>query len=104
MVTYECTVCGENDTITVWEESALQCPTGEITLTNRNFETTGAFRACNNGRIVAHGLSVENGCYTSQLNITFDAGLQGSSIACSVDNGTHSREIGCDTILTTTSI
>ena len=85
--------------MTVWGGNGFQCSSGEILIEHRNFITTGE---CNNGRIVARGIRVENGCYTSQLNVTFDAGLQDSSIVCSVDNGTYSRQVGSDTVLTTT--
>ena len=37
---------------------------------------------------------MDNGCYTSQLNVTFDAGLQSHIVICSSDNRTHTREVG----------
>ena len=96
VVTYECTICG--GFATVWEGSAFDCPSQEITLPNNNFGTPQAVGVCNNGRIVARGLSMENGCYTSQLNVTFDAGLQFRAVICSADNGTHTREVGHDVL------
>lgn len=94
VVTYECTVCGGR--VTVWGGSAFQCANQEILLSNRNFGTSGASGVCNDGAIVGRGISAENDCYTSQLNITFTDGLQNSTIVCSVDNGTYSRAIGRD--------
>ena len=35
----------------------------------------GASGVYNDGAIVGHGISAENDCYTSQLNITFTDGL-----------------------------
>ena len=99
METYECTVCG--GAVTVWGGSGFQCSTGEILVDHRDFFSTGE---CNNGRIVARGISMDNGCYTSQLNLVFDVGLQGSTVICSVDNGTFSREVGTDTVRATTGI
>ena len=86
----------------MWEGSAFECAGNEITLTNSEFGSPRAYGICNAGAIVGRGLSVENDCYTSHLNITLDAGFQGQTVRCSVDNGTHSNEVGHDTLSITT--
>lgn len=93
IVTYQCIVQGE--LLTVWQGSAFQCASREVTLTNIEFGTSAAFGECNTDEItiVGRGLSIDNGCYTSELNVTFVPALQGTTVTCSVDNGTHSREV-----------
>lgn len=53
---------------------------------------------------MARGISVRDGCFTSQLNITFNATLQGKSVRCSVDNGTHASQVGSATLALNTGI
>ena len=90
---YECTICG---LATVWEGTALDsCSGGEITLTNQDLRTI----LCNGGTVAARGISAENGCFTSQLYITFNVGFQGRTVKCSVDNGTHASQVGSSIIL-----
>ena len=95
VVTYECTVCGLR-LATAWEGTALgSCSGGEIALTNRDFMDPIRTIICSGGTIAAHGIIVEDGCFTSQLNVTFNiTALQGRSVRCSVDNGTHAFEVG----------
>ena len=94
VVMYECTVCGGESTLTVWEGSGFRdCGSREIILSHPNSPGTIS-GICNNGEIIGHVLSAENGCYTSQLNVTFNDQLQNSTVICSADNGTHSSEIG----------
>ena len=102
VVIYECTVCRRFATL--WEGSAFECPSREITLANTDFGTPRAMGVCNDGRIVARGLSVDSGCYTSQLNVTFDAGLQDRTVICYADNGTHIKEIGRKVLLASMGI
>ena len=100
IVTYECTVCG---LATAWEGTALDsCSGGEIALTNRDFMDPIMTIICSGGRIAARGVSVKDGCFTSQLNITFNATLQGRTVRCSVDNGTHASQVGRDVLAITT--
>ena len=71
--------------MTVWEGSAFDCPTNEITLFHSRFapqEGPGAYGECNNGVIVARGLRVEGDLYTSQLSVTVSAAITGKSITC----------------------
>ena len=74
-------------------------------LTNRDFIKPIQTIICSGGAIAARGISVEDGCFTSQLNITFNATtLQGRSVRCSVDNGTHAFEVGRDELALSTGI
>ena len=103
VVTYECTVCG---LATAWEGTALgSCLGGEIVLTNRDFMAPIQTIICSDGRIAARGIIVKDGCFTSRLNVTFNAmALQGRSVQCSVDNGTHASEVGRHMLTLTTGI
>ena len=101
-VTYECRVCG---LVTVWEGTALDsCSGSEIALTNEDFLPPIRTIFCNDRTVAARGISAENGCFTSQLNITFNADLQGRTVRCSVDNGTHASQVGRDTLALSTGI
>lgn len=102
IVLYECTVC--EGLATVWEGSAFQCLGGEITLTHSDFGTPSAFGVCNSGALIGRGLSANNGCYISRLNVTFSALLQGTTISCSVDDGRIATEIGSVVLNTSTGI
>ena len=103
IVTYQCTVC--SGLATVWEGTAIEnCASNsnEITSAHGNFGKPASDRECSNGRIVGRGLSVDNGCYTSQLNVTFEPGLQNRTVVCSVDDGTQSNEVGRDVLCAST--
>ena len=102
VVLYECTVCG--GLATVWEGSAFQCLSGEITLTHSDFGTPNAFGVCNGGALIGRGLSVDNGCYISRLNVTFSAQLQGTTVSCSVDDGRIATKIASTVLNTSTGI
>ena len=98
---YECTVC--SGFATVWEGSAFECSTREITLVNSDFGTLRAVGVCND--VVGRGLSIQSGCYVSQLTITFDARLQSRTVECYADNGTHiTNKIGQSVLLGSTGI
>ena len=59
----------------------------------------GTSDTCNNGRIVGHSLTVGSGnCYTSQLNVTVDASMNGQTIQCVYSNGRTETIIGTRTI------
>jgi hypothetical protein len=98
-LSYECRVASEPGVgSTHWRGSALasQCPeTGsEIVLRHRTFTQT---RSC--GNFTGQGIGMEeNGCYTSQLNITVDSSLDNKTVECIYDNGTHTTVIGTSSI------
>ena len=97
VVTFECTICG---LATAWEGTALDsCSGREITLTNRDFIEPIQTIICNGGAISARGISVKDGCFMSQLNITFNGTFQDTTVSCSVDNGTHASEVGRDILV-----
>ena len=53
---------------------------------------------------MARGISVKDDCFTSQLNVTINATLQGRSVRCSIDNGTHASQVGSDTLALSTGM
>ena len=86
-LTYECTAMGII-AVTIWTGSALDClnPNNEIVLKHVHILYATAF--CNNGAIVARGLSVVGNNYTSQLNVTVTPGISGKTIKCASNDGT----------------
>ena len=97
-LTYECTIEGFG--FTIWTGTALDCQYN-IALRHSQFSSTyGAFGTCNNGAIVARGLSVEGNNYTSQLNVTVTSDIAGKTITCFYDNRL-SRAIQFSTALPT---
>jgi hypothetical protein len=88
-LSYECCVASEPGIgSTIWKGSALagQCPEtgGEIIIRHRTFTQT---RSC--GNITGRGIGMEeNGCYTSQLNVTVDSSLDNKTVECIYNNGT----------------
>ena len=75
---------------TVWTGSAIDCPyssSNEIVLLHNYFYES--YWGCNNGAIVARGLSIEGNNYTSQLNVTVTPATAGKTIGCFHDNWTH---------------
>ena len=83
-VIYQCTVLGGQ--FTIWGGTAFQCTGGTITLRHSDFGSPSAAGECNNGQIIGRGISQENTCYTSQLNVTLSEGLVGETVTCGADN------------------
>ena len=90
ILTFECNVRGVGST--VWRGSAFNCPLTEIVLRHSQFiDSTGT---CNDGAIVARGVSVESNCYTSRLNVTLSSSLNRESIECAHHNSTGTSAVG----------
>ena len=88
-LTYECTAMGvTGGSSTVWTGTAFECLccNDNIILPHDLFSS----RSCNNGDIVARGLSVEGNNYTSQLNVTVTPDTAGKTVECHRDNGADS--------------
>ena len=66
----------------------------EILLLHTQF-AGGTRLACNDGNIVASSVGVDNQCFTSRLNVTYNPALLGATVMCT--NGSTS-EIGESTI------
>ena len=101
---YECTVKGGAGGATVWQGTAFDCLSNEITLLHSRFTSLGseAFGVCNNGAIEGKSIGVKNSCYTSQLTINkLNTNMIGESIVCIYDDMTE-LEIGSERIITTT--
>jgi molybdopterin-binding protein len=109
---YECTVFGDYGGITVWMGDFFHCSNGkqEIALVHSQFtlgpegEASNS-RTCNSGdarhMIVGKIVRVENGSFTSQLNVTLPPDsniIAGKSIECAYDNGTSVYPIGTATL------
>ena len=81
------------------------CPPSDnvIVLRHYRFES-GTSGRCNNGRIVAHSINTTSDSdgikYTSQLIIQLDENgtLEGRTVECAHDNGTHDIVIGAHVI------
>ena len=88
---------------TVWSGSAFDCAGGEIILLHSLYDSTEshvrAYGECNNGSIVAQGITIKNGTYTSRLNISVSTDMIGRSIECLYD-ATNSILVGSAIILT----
>lgn len=95
-VTYECTVFGDQGGFTVWTgDFFAHCPNNKtvMILQHEVAETSDSElnfidQVCNNGNIVGWIVRVENGVYTSQLNVMLTSDIVGRSIECAYDNGT----------------
>ena len=87
---FECNVTGVGST--VWRGSAFNCPLREIVFRHNQFiDSKGT---CNDGAILARGVSVEGNRYTSRLNVTISSSLNGESIVCAHHNSTGTTVIG----------
>ena len=100
LLTFECSVIGRPVGSTVWNGSAFNCSLEEIALPHHRFTSENSaiindiFGTCNNGFIVGQGLRSENGCYTSQLNVTVTPDMIGKSIECVHDAITSTSTVG----------
>ena len=95
-LSYECIVMGSDYFgVTVWSGSAFDGAGGEIILSHNLYNSTESHvRAygdleCNKGSIVAQGIRIENGTYTSWLTISVSTDM---SIECFYD-ATNSESI-----------
>ena len=95
-LTFECSVVGESYGITIWRGTALDvCEDQEISLRHNRFtEPMGARESCNNNFIIGQSLRVENGCYTSELNVTVTLDKVGKTIECAYYNVTEATTVG----------
>ena len=89
---YECTAMGVSAS-TIWTGSALDCvlSNDDIVLLHRRFLYSGSSGTCNNGAIVARGLSIEGNNYTSQLSVIVTPDTAGKTIVCASDNGIYTK-------------
>lgn len=93
IVTYECTVFGGAEVTTVWD--FFRCSTGKrvIELVHRQREHFNS-HTCNDGKVVARIVRVENTSFISQLNITLTHDIIRKSIECISDNGASTERVG----------
>ena len=97
----ECTVVGGPIGITVWRGSAFDC--NELLLLHSQFGGERAVGVCNDGAITGRGIRRVGLNFTSQLVVQLDINstLEGRSVACVHDNGSHEIAIGTYTIVHT---
>ena len=77
---------GEPEGLTAWTGSALDCPSSSNIIILFHSRFMSVYKTCNNGAIVARGLSVEGNNYISQLNVTLTSDTAGKTITCLYDN------------------
>ena len=94
-MTYECTVFGGAEVITVWKGDFFRCSTGKrlIELVHRQRYDFSS-QICNDGNVVGRFVRVENNSFISQLNVTLTHDIAGKSIECISDNGTYTERVG----------
>lgn len=87
-VVYQCVVT--EGIFTVWGGNAFQCAGDSITLRNSDFGSLSspAVGECNSRQILARGISQDNSCYISQLNVTLTEELLGRTVTCGFNDGT----------------
>ena len=98
---FECTVSNGSGGTTVWQGSAFDCARNGILLRHSQFESQMAIGVCNNGAITGRGVRSLDNAFTSQLNVSITASLQGKTVECVYDNGTATT-IGRSSIVITT--
>ena len=100
----ECTVVGGG--FTVWRGSAFDCDerANQIQLRHTQFEHGAAVGECNNGKIIGSSLRRVDLNFTSQLIVQLDINstLEGRTLACVHNNGSHETAVGMYTITYTT--
>ena len=95
LLTFKCSVMGRPVGSTIWRGSAFNCSREGVVLLHRLFTSeSDVHQMCNNGFIVGRGLRSENGCYTSQLNVTVTPDMIGKSIECVHNNITSVATVG----------
>ena len=99
-----CTAVGLG--VTVWTintNTADRCD--NVLLRHVEFSDPGGVSvevSCRGESIAVRSLSVDGSCYTSLLNITVSANLNGTTIGCEYDNGTVTFPIGSYLVVLTT--
>ena len=93
---FECAVTGEAGA-TVWRGSIFQCPSTNNTITLLHSVFT-QMRGCNNGAIIGRGISSQNSCYISQINITTSSSMNNGTVECLYNTGSVTSVIGTSMI------
>ena len=93
VLTYTCIAVGPGRT--VWTGSAFDCPSSQnqIVFRHSEFESQSVKR-CTDGYVVGKPLFDNNGTFTSQLNVTINAGQSNKVVQCRATSNT----IGTSTI------
>ena len=97
---FECTTTG--GVATVWQGSIFNCErmANSISLRHSQFShIETVVGVCNDGAVIARGVSLYGNNYTSQLNITINESMLGQTIQCAHDDGRHVNVVGQKTIM-----
>ena len=70
----------------MWKGTSFDCPNREISLLHTQASSGLAYGECNSQTVVARIVSVQDNCYTSQLNVTVTSSLIGTNIECLHDD------------------
>ena len=98
-VVYQCTVTDitMEGLTTVWRGTAFNCSNnGNVILLAHSLYGMSITQSCSNGALVGEGIGNDGNDYTSQLSVTANSDLNGTTIECV---RTPSTLIGSDTIL-----
>ena len=91
---------------TIWNGTAFSCNGNEILLRHNNFKRPeGTSGECNgDARISARSVGIEGNCYTSELSVTLNAGLNNRTVSCVSNLNNGMTTIGTATVSLTTGI
>ena len=93
MITYECTAVGNGTVNVLWRGSALRCPNDNIEIILPLFYQMNTTNTCNNGTISGKIVRVNNGTFTSQLNVILTDEIIGKGLVCAYDHGITDSEV-----------
>ena len=106
-MTYTCSIVGGGNT--VWNGSAFDCPSSSESFNNQILLRHSGFGSrdnsmgsCNDGTIVAEGVSAEDDYFTSQLSVVVGPSIVGRQVTCYYENTVSEVVIGNATIMLTT--
>ena len=100
-VTFTCTIIGGGNTI--WNGSAFNCSSNSDSNNNQILLRHSGFGSsskgtCNSGNITGKGLSSENECFVSELNVTVSPSVIDRQVSCFYENGSAEILVGTVTI------
>ena len=103
---FTCTTVVDGVGATIWTGTAFSCDGNEILLRHSNFNRPGGTSGECNGdaSISARSVRVEGNCYTSELSVTPNAGLNNRTVLCVSNSNDGMPTIGTATISLTTGI
>ena len=105
-ITYTCVLSSSAPlaVITVWTGTAFQCPTNQISLTQKSNGVSSPTTSgpCGSLSAVTTNISTDGTCYTSVLTIPAVQALNGTTVMCS--DGSTGAIVGSDTLKITSEL